>query len=295
MKETTIHELTDRIVYEACMKLKTPYFGSHLYARQGDSRRHIYMQAVVDTQGKFAGDRPLRLLEVGSWAGGSAITWATALNTLHKAKGTVVCVDPWRPYFDPKKIGSAPIYQAMSDAAESGEIFDLFLHNIRTAQVEELVTPFRGVSDKVLPLLADKAFDVVFVDGAHTYDAVSKDLRNCVRLVAEGGILCGDDLEMQLDAVDAAHNREFCNTDFVQDPKSGNWYHPGVCRAVSEFFGCHVSVWEGFWAMRRVGNSWQPVELTATEKYKVPPHQIDSIAKVTQLLIDNINQRRMLG
>ncbi|MBX7144839.1 MAG: class I SAM-dependent methyltransferase [Oligoflexia bacterium] len=296
MKEKNIYEITDKLVHDACVKLQTPYFGTHLYARQGDSRRHIYMQAVVDLQGKLAGDRPLKILEIGSWAGGSAITWGASLKAYHKARGTVVCIDPWRPYFDPGKIGESPIYEVMAHAAQSGEIYELFLHNIKTTQVDDIVMPFRGESDKVLPLLADNTFDIVFVDGAHTYDAVSKDLKNCARLVSEGGILCGDDLELQLGMADQAHNRENCNKDFIEDPKTKAWYHPGVARAVGEFFGqTSVSVWEGFWAMRRVGDSWKPVELPPVEKYPVPMHLMDALCKVTQLMIDTMKFRGLVS
>jgi len=227
MKETRVYELSDRTVHDVCVKLQKPYFGPHLYARQGEPRRHLYMQAVVDSQAKLAGAQPLNILEVGSWAGGLAITWALALRAFHKPAGKVVCVDPWRPYLDLKALSPTPIYSVMSDAAASGEIYELFQHNLRSAAVDDIVMPFRGDSDSTLPLLADDAFDIVFIDGAHDYGSVAKDLRNTARLVREGGILCGDDLEAQYGCVDADFNRANLMNDFVEDPKTRTWYHPG--------------------------------------------------------------------
>ena len=40
-------------------------------------------------------------------------------------------------------------------------------------------------------------FDLIYPDGDHSYHGVSVDIDNCCSLVRDGGILCGDDLEIQ--------------------------------------------------------------------------------------------------
>jgi len=72
--------------------LGRPYFGPALRALQGPPLRHQYMAPVVKAVGHQV-DHPIEILEIGSWAGASAISWASALQTLG-LKGRVTCVDP---------------------------------------------------------------------------------------------------------------------------------------------------------------------------------------------------------
>jgi predicted O-methyltransferase YrrM len=293
MTEFRLKQVAEKLVHDMCIEMNTPYFGPHLYARQGDSRRHIYMQAVVHTQSLHLGDRPLKVLEIGSWAGGSAITWGAALKAHHQGRGSVICVDPWRPYFEEKQLSSGLVYEVMSSAAKTGEIYELFLHNIKSAEVDDIVFPFRGSSDQVLPLFADGSFDIIFLDGSHSYHCVAKDIQNTARLLNNNGILCGDDLELQLDTVDPIHNAENCSLDYIQDPRTRAFYHPGVTKAVGEYFG-RVSVWEGFWAMRRIEGRWDKVHLADCNRYSVPPHWHNPTRSVSSLLIEAIDNRRAI-
>src|SRR5690348_4877464 len=75
--------------------LGKPYFGDALRAKQGLIERHQYFRPVISI---FDRSVPLNILEIGSWAGASAISWALALrDTRHP--GRITCVDPWEPYF----------------------------------------------------------------------------------------------------------------------------------------------------------------------------------------------------
>jgi predicted O-methyltransferase YrrM len=55
----------------------------------------------------------------------------------------------------------------------------------------------RGCSRDALPNLPKNNFDLIYPDGDHSYHGVSVDIDNCCSLVRDGGILCGDDLEIQ--------------------------------------------------------------------------------------------------
>ena len=45
-------------------------------------------------------------------------------------------------------------------------------------------------------------YDVVFIDADHTYGPVRKDITESLRLIKDGGIICGDDLNLQFHEVD---------------------------------------------------------------------------------------------
>ena len=246
-----------------------PYFGPRMASAQGDARRHAYMAAVVAMLAKQ--QRSVNILEVGSWAGGSAITWARALERQAIA-GRVVCVDHWQQYFD-LRTNTAAVYEDMDRAASTGAIAHLFRHNIRASGVADRVLTIQGDTRTILPTLGDRCFDVVFVDGSHMYADVLADLRDGARLVSVGGVVCGDDLERQLaecpaESLQAAIQS---NVDFLEGPEAGTGYHPGVTAAVAEVFG-RVPVWHGFWALQRTPDGWQVPDIGIVEP--IPPSHL---------------------
>ncbi|MCX6901542.1 MAG: class I SAM-dependent methyltransferase [Verrucomicrobia bacterium] len=267
-----MREKAEKARFRQCIKERRPYFGPIMAARQGVSVRHAYMRALVEEECARIGDGSYRILEIGSWAGGSAITWASAVQSFNKGRGCVVCVDPWESYVD-NLVRDAEVYQAMDAALKSGDIFNLFLHNIRSSGFYSLIKVMRGQSGDILPLLKPETFDLVFVDGAHDYASVVADLKNASPLVRDGGILCGDDLELQTSEVDMENARNHSASDYVCDPRTSEWFHPGVTLAIGERFGL-VSVWQGFWAMRKTGTCWQKVKSSKPDaKYlNIPSH-----------------------
>ncbi|MHC9064142.1 glycosyltransferase [Nitrospira sp. CMX1] len=247
--------------YRYCRSQNKPYFGRVMWASQGLPLRHVVMQELVRLESVRVGSGPLHILEVGSWAGGSAITWADALKRHHGGNGRVICVDPWKPYFDLTKRPEAPVYREMWNALQDDSIYDLFLHNIAAAGHRDVVLPFRGQSREMLPAFPFRYFDIVFIDGDHSYAAVAADLKLASALVKDGGILCGDDLELQIEEIDQAYARTQTESDYVRDPRSGREYHPGVTLAVGESLG-RVSSIVGCWAARKNGTGWEATEMS---------------------------------
>ena len=244
-----------------------PYFGPALRSLQGLAGRHQYILPVV----KAVAIRPgVEILEIGSWAGASAVSWASALKKLGR-KGRVTCVDAWRPYFDLDKEKEG-IYQRMNRAAENGMIYKLFQHNVASSGFTSIIRAKPGKSRKVLPKLAARSFDVVYLDGSHMFEDVLFDVRQAKRLVRPGGIVCGDDLEMQLKDLDPAEVELAARSrhDYVPASTSGTYYHPGVTLAVAREFG-EVSAWDGFWTVRWSGKKWQKVILDLTG-LELPEH-----------------------
>jgi predicted O-methyltransferase YrrM len=228
------------------------------------------MSALVASWTRAHRGEPCSILEIGSWTGGSAITWAKALDEMG-AEGKVVCIDKWEVNFEAAG-NVADVYKEMTRAASSGEAEKLFWHNIRAAGVEPWIVLLRGLTQEVLPLLEPRYFSIVFVDGSHNYQDVLHDIRYATDLVRDGGVVCGDDLEVQRhDCSEKVLQRGIAlNTDYLVDERTGQWYHPGVTAAVGELLG-PVSVWEGFWAVERRDNTWHHVELTDVRE-ELPIH-----------------------
>lgn len=238
--------------------------------------RHSFMMATVWYLTQQSKREDFNIMEVGSWYGASALTWAQGLKTYNDAKGSITCVDAWEPFFDMDK-HSDEIYKNMSESLNCEAAYNIFLHNVRTIPQTIRCQHLRGKSDNALPLLRDGHFDIAFVDGDHTYEAVKKDIENSLRLVKDGGVICGDDLNRQLFEVDKKHAEANHDKDLATDPTSGKKYHPGVTLAVAELFG-KVSSWGGYWAMQKQGDTWQPIELKdATIQFPehFPQHKIE--------------------
>jgi hypothetical protein len=51
---------------------------------------------------------------------------------------------------------------------------------------------------------------------------------------------------------------------------SGNFYHPGVTKAVGEAFA-EVSHWDGIWAVRKAADAWRRIDLAGCDT-SVPVH-----------------------
>lgn len=238
--------------------------------------RHVFMIATIWHLTKQKKSENLQVLEIGSWVGASALSWAQGLKIHNDAKGTITCVDAWKPFFD-RNTHQNDVYVNMEQALGSETAYNLFSHNISTLPKTITCQHLRGQSDNILPLLRPGTFDVVFIDGDHSYTPVLKDIKNSLALVKDGGIICGDDLNLQLSQVDAENTRKNAEADFIKDTKTNRNYHPGVTLAVAEIFG-EVSSWGGFWAMQKRGNEWHKIALKGMPVH-YPDHFPESALK----------------
>lgn len=255
--------------YLWCLFTKQVYFGSYLAAKQGTSNRHYYMQKMVEYYCQKINDK-IKILEIGSWAGGSAITWAEAVKLYSKHGGMVVCIDQWLSFLESLE-NKKWVHKTMEKALKKNKIHNLFLHNILCSKHDDIVVTFKGPSQQTLSMLKSNQVDIVFIDGNHSYSAVLNDLENSVPLIKEGGIVCGDDLELQYPYIDQDNIIKMKDVDVAVDPLTKKQFHPGVTLAVWKYFRREVSSYLGFWAMQKKSDNWEEVFLDAKEVC-VPKH-----------------------
>ena len=264
--------------------LGKPYFGAALRATQGVIERHQYFLPVVSS---FPRRRLLlEILEIGSWAGASTITWTLALREAGR-EGKVTCVDPWEAYFEVDK-DSGQHYRQMNAAATGGLITRLFKHNLRAAGVAEMVEVRRGTSRNILPAFPESSFDIIYIDGSHRFEDVTFDIREAKRLLRDGGVICGDDLEVEASALseDELQKAIASNRDYVSSEIPPCSYHPGVTGAVAKEFPA-VAVWNGFWAVRRSRARWAPAALDLTGLHM--PDHLEAPSGVCRLVESTAN------
>ncbi len=228
---------------------KAPYFGGTTFGFQGDWRRHVFMAAAA--QAAMQKGRPVHILEIGSWVGSSALTWAQTLRQFAVAGSSITCVDLWAPFTTTGDIAKGGIYAEFNELAKTEVPYELFRHNTQSISGAVALHVHRGQSRDILPTLKKGAYDLVYVDASHYYEDVLEDLKHAAPLVRDGGIFCGDDLELQVGEVDLAQVRAKISEDYTHDPKTGRGFHPGVALACHEFFGRRIPCTIGFWYLEK--------------------------------------------
>jgi SAM-dependent methyltransferase len=111
-----------------------------------------------------------RVLEVGSWLGRSTIALASAAETVH-------AVD-W--------------HRGDAHTGPLGTLTPFLRNLVRYGARDRVVVHVARVED-VAPVLAPRSFDLAFIDGLHTEDAVRRDAALLVDKVRDGGLLAFHD------------------------------------------------------------------------------------------------------
>ena len=145
-------------------------------------------------------------VEVGTWKGMSAAYMAVEI--INSGKDIKFdCVDTW---------DFVPSQTEIPQQLFSG-LYETFLKNIET--VRHKVNPVKAISWDGAALYEDNSLDFVFIDAAHDYESVRKDVSAWFPKIKRGGIMAGHDYEC-----------------------------PDVCEAVTEFFQDQsVAEIEGCW------------------------------------------------
>jgi predicted O-methyltransferase YrrM len=127
-------------------------------------------------------DKPVRIVEIGSWEGRSALFFLNYLPLSH-----IVCIDPFSgniehnldPYFAKLALKSEAAFDANVDG------------------YSDRVEKIKGSSTVVLPELgiSGRRFDLAYIDGSHMAADVYSDAALTWLLMESGGIVIFDDYE----------------------------------------------------------------------------------------------------
>lgn len=176
---------------------------------QGWRSNHPYLQKVIEQK------LPKTVVEVGVWKGGSAMTMATKLKSLH-IDSVVIAVDTFRG--SPEHWCNPKFWELLKVNNGIPALYDIFMANIISKNLQDYILPLPVDSMTAYEICRRKGFlvDLLHIDAGHEYDAVSSDLQTWSRLLAPNGTIIMDDY-MWDDAKQAATG----------------W--PGVAKAVNEF------------------------------------------------------------
>jgi predicted O-methyltransferase YrrM len=165
---------------------------------------------------------PSWIFEVGSWYGGSALHMANII----KEQGLpteILCIDTW--------LGSLEHWEGYEEQLQLVEgyptIYFQFITNVWFSGHQDIIHALPMPSFQAAEYLkhTNTRADLIYLDAAHDYESVLRDLRDYYSLLSPKGILFGDDYR--------------------------GW--PGVTTAVDEFAaarGCKKEIVDGvFWVL----------------------------------------------
>jgi predicted O-methyltransferase YrrM len=121
-------------------------------------------------------------VEIGSWMGKSASYMAVEIINSNK-NIKFDCIDTWQ--------GS--VEHIDRDEVKENTLYDKFLDNIEP--VKNVINPIRMHSLNAVDLYDDNSLDFVFIDAAHDYENVIKDIRAWYPKVKTGGLFAGHDYD----------------------------------------------------------------------------------------------------
>jgi predicted O-methyltransferase YrrM len=148
-------------------------------------------------------------VEVGVWKGMSAAYMAVEIiNSKKDIKFD--CIDIWE-YLD-----SQPDIQEESFK----DLYEIFMKNIDP--VKHIITPIKELSWDGAKHYEDKSLDFVFIDAAHDYESVKKDITAWFPKIKEGGTIAGHDYPW-CDGVKKAVHEFFQGTDIYE--RGGCWIY----------------------------------------------------------------------
>lgn len=160
-------------------------------------------QPVYTSMVEKFGDNSL-FVEIGAWLGKSTAYMAVEIaNSKKNIKFDVI--DTWEG-----STGSADTewYNEIISGLDMSP-YQTFLENTRP--VKKYIRPIMGYSYDIVSDYADNSIDFLFIDGAHDYDSVKKDIHDWYPKIKFNGMIGGHDY--------------------------GNNTFPGLIKAVNEFFG----------------------------------------------------------
>jgi precorrin-6B methylase 2 len=121
------------------------------------------------------------IVEIGSYAGRSSVHWAA---NSHPSVA-IYCIDPFDAVIDPYSLERIQGEASRVEGRPSGELFAE-----QTREWADRLVPLAQLSP---PPSWDRPADVIFVDGDHTPEGVTRDLRFWIDHLKPGGRLLGHD------------------------------------------------------------------------------------------------------
>jgi len=141
-------------------------------------RAPFYAEGLIDMIDWLNTIRPtseMRMIEIGSYVGESTMIFAEHFKD-------VISVDPYINDYD---LADDACHHAPFD-----KVYEQFIRN--TLSIPNIKS-IKETSQNAFSILKDQQWDMVYIDGLHTYEGVSYDIEHYKTIIKPGGFVCGHD------------------------------------------------------------------------------------------------------
>jgi len=142
-------------------------------------------------------DKPLTVVEVGSWKGLSAYTMCNILKANKHTDANVICIDTWLGAPEFWTWGNNDKDRGVSLNKISGypSVFYTFTKNMKASGHSDMIAPLPLPSTEAIHVLKHYNIqpDIIYIDASHEYESVKKDMELYWDTLKPGGMMFGDD------------------------------------------------------------------------------------------------------
>ena len=140
---------------------------------------HFNFEQVYLDQVNKVNNEEANFLEIGCYLGKSTIFLAEYIKESNK-KITLHVIDT---------------FNGEGNSDRLTDFYNRFVDNINACNVSDVIKVYSGTSDSFVTEFKNDFFDFVYIDGLHTYDQVSSDIKNYLPKVKSGCTLAGHDYQ----------------------------------------------------------------------------------------------------
>jgi predicted O-methyltransferase YrrM len=133
------------------------------------------LQNMIDWLNTIRPTSEMRMIEIGSYVGESTLMFANHFKE-------VISVDPYVNDYDLNDM--ACLYAPFDKVYQQFLRNTLPIHNIKS---------IKETSENAFSILKDQQWDMVYIDGLHTFEGVSYDIEHYKSIIKPGGFICGHD------------------------------------------------------------------------------------------------------
>ena len=166
-----------------------PNFQGPEYLKLGRGKDHPKYGRWVYAFAKYY--KPDIIVEVGTYAGGTAVGWSRAL--IENTKGRLICID--------------------NDSYTAGIYPEITKKNIQSIGLKESRFELKcGNSNEIVPGIAQELqgqVDIYLVDGDHRYEGALADIENGLPMLKSGGFILVHDVDVNRKMDEATANHPY--------------------------------------------------------------------------------------
>jgi len=166
-----------------------------------------------------------RIAEIGSWMGNGSTRTITEAICGRGVLYSIYSIDHWQ--------GNANVARHQNLVTQF-DIFNTFRANVEDYGGAICVKPLIMSSLEASQIVRDEVFDLVFIDGTHSYEQTRQDIECWLPKVVPEGILCGHDCEARLSNFEREVLWANRDQDTIEWTRLFPLVHPGVILAVDE-------------------------------------------------------------